>query len=246
MRFKQFFSLNSPKAIKARGYGYVNAINYMAPANLAGVGNLCVDSSVACRALCLGWHSGQAGMVPAAEADTAINNVRASRIAKARLFMRERKAFFAELIAGVERAERAAAREKLALCVRLNGSTDIAWERVAPWIFSRFAHLQFVDYTKSAKRALAAARGEFPANYRLCFSRSELNDADCLEVLAAGGTVAVVSSLPQPARWFGFKTVDGDSHDLRHLDPKSSVIWLKPKGLKAKRDNSGFVVRGLA
>ena len=35
-----FFSLDSPKAIKAQAYGYLNAINYMAPASTAGVGNL--------------------------------------------------------------------------------------------------------------------------------------------------------------------------------------------------------------
>ena len=43
--FTQFFSLDSPKAIKARAYGYMNAINYMAPADTAGVGDMCPWSS---------------------------------------------------------------------------------------------------------------------------------------------------------------------------------------------------------
>ena len=42
-QFTQFFSLDSPKAIKARAFGYMNAINYMAPASTAGVGD-CVPS----------------------------------------------------------------------------------------------------------------------------------------------------------------------------------------------------------
>jgi hypothetical protein len=119
-RFSQFFSLDSPKAIKARAYGYMNAINYMAPANLAGVGNLCPHASPGCLALCLGWHSGQAGMVKGGRTN-ALNAVRRSRQDKARMFMRDRATFFGELIAGIERAKRKADREGLKLCVRLNG-----------------------------------------------------------------------------------------------------------------------------
>jgi len=37
--------------------------------------------------------------------------------------------------------------------------------------------------------------------------------------------------------------VDGDVHDMRFLDPKGSIVLLKAKG-DAKRDHSGFVVRG--
>lgn len=250
MRFSQFFSLDSPKAIKARKYGWLNAINYMAPADFAGVGNLCPWSTVACRALCLGLHSGQAGMVKASEADTALNNVRQSRADKARMFMRDRKTFMANLIAGISRAKRKARREKLSLCVRLNGSTDIAWEgiKIAELanisVLDAFHLTQFVDYTKSVKRALRAVSDPtWPKNYRLCFSRSESNEADCLEVLRAGGTVAVVSTLARPAEWHGFPCIDGDAHDLRHLDPPGSVVWLKPKGNRAKKDQSGFVVR---
>src|SRR5208337_2894569 len=126
-QFSQFFSVDSAKAIKARAYGYLNAINYMAPASSGGVGNLCVHASPACILLCLGWQSGQAGMVPKGQEDTALNSVRRSRIAKAQLFMRDRQAFLAELVAGIERAERKAKREGLKLCVRLNGATDIGW-----------------------------------------------------------------------------------------------------------------------
>lgn len=51
--FTQFFSLDSPKAIKARAFGYMNAINYMAPAETAGVGDMCPWSSV--HATYIGW-----------------------------------------------------------------------------------------------------------------------------------------------------------------------------------------------
>ena len=86
------------------------------------------------------------------------------------------------------------------------------------------------------------AQGLLPRNYHLTFSRSETNEADCLDVLRAGGTVAVVFA-NKPDTWHGFPVIDGDKHDLRHLDPRGVVVGLSPKGLKAKRDTSGFVVR---
>jgi hypothetical protein len=230
-------SVDSPKAVKAQKYGWLNAINYMAPHRLAGVGNLCPHASKGCIKLCLGEHSGNAALYPA---------VLKSRIAKAQLLMRDRPQFLKEMTAGIRRARATAKRQKLRLCVRLNGATDIAWERLAPHIFADNADLQFVDYTKSVKRALEHARGQLPANYHLTFSRSETNEAQCLEVLAAGGNVAVVFAGPFPAECLGYPVINGDAHDLRHLDPRSVVIGLSPKGRKAKADKSGFVVREAA
>jgi hypothetical protein len=37
----RIYSMDNSKAIKAQGFGWLNAIHYMAPADLAGVGNLC-------------------------------------------------------------------------------------------------------------------------------------------------------------------------------------------------------------
>ena len=63
VQFERFFSMDSAKAIKAQEYGYLNAINYMAPHKSAGVGNLCSHASPVCIELCLGLESGQASMV---------------------------------------------------------------------------------------------------------------------------------------------------------------------------------------
>jgi hypothetical protein len=234
--FTQFFSLDSPKAIKARAYGYMNAINYMAPHRSAGVGDLCGNASPGCVALCLGEHSGQAAMHKEGETNAVIE----SRRAKSIMFMRERQRFMAELDAGIARAERKAQREGLKLCVRLNGATDINWLAVV----KRYPHIQFVDYTKSVRRALAALQSPvWPSNYHLTFSRSETNEGDCRAVLAAGGNVAVVFGCALPKTYLGRPVVNGDDHDLRHLDPRGGmIIGLSPKGRKAKRDSSGFVV----
>lgn len=234
-RFTQFLSFDSPKAIKANKYGWLNAINYMAPADTAGVGNLCPWASNGCKALCLGEHSGQASMRKEGED----NATTLSRKAKAIMFMKARASFMRELHAGIARAERKAKRLGMKLCIRLNGATDINWVAV----IKAYPHIQFVDYTKSVARALAASAGKLPSNYSITFSRTEANDSDCAAVLRAGGNVAVVSSLPIPATWQGYPVINGDLHDLRHLDPHGVVVWLSPKGNRAKRDTSGFVLR---
>ena len=248
MCFSQFLSLDSPKAIKARKLGWLNGINYMAPSDLAGVGNVCPDASAGCLALCLGWFSGQAGMVTG-NTRRGSNSVRASRIAKVKLFMHDRPAFMAEARRGIERAQRAATKLQLRLCVRMNGATDIPWESIGQSpvdrrsIFTLFPDTQFVDYTKSLKRMLRFLEGKFPPNYHLTFSRSETNESACQQVLALGGTVAVVFAGEFPSTYLGYPVIDGDISDLRHLDPASCIIGLSPKGPKASRDRSGFVVR---
>ena len=241
-KFTKFFSTDSAKAIKADKYGWLNAINYMAPHDTAGVGNLCPNASDGCKSLCLGMYSGQAAMV--SDLENGTNAVRESRIAKSQYFMNERQAFMAEMTDHVRAMIRKADRENKELAVRPNGSTDIAFERIptdnGQPLPIRFPEIQFVDYTKSVRRVLDANR---PANYHLTFSLSETNKAEAEQVLAAGFNVAVVFGAGQPATFMGHRVIDGTEHDLRHLDPQPVIVGLDPKGKKAKADTSGFVVR---
>ena len=259
--FPRFFSTDSPKAIKAAGFGWLNAINYMSPARSGGVGNLCSHASPGCINLCLGLHSGQASMVIR---ETRTNAVRQSRRRKAIYFMRHRVAYMQEMAQHVAILYRYATRKGLPLAIRPNGSTDIAYEGIRFFIspelaaelsevtgqtifpelhtiFSAFPFVQFLDYTKIPHRF---AR-KLPSNYHLTFSRSETNESQCLELLARGVNVAIVFE-SVPATWNGFHVINGDAHDLRHLDPRGVpgvVVGLTPKGNRAKRDQSGFVIR---
>jgi len=239
-QFSKFFSTDSAKAIKADKFGYLNAINYMAPHTTGGAGNLCPNSSAGCRALCLGMYSGQAAIV--SDLETGTNATRKSRIAKAQYFMNDRSAFMAEMAQHVCAMARKARRESKEVAVRPNGSTDIAFERVPtdngqPLPF-RFPKIQFVDYTKTVRRVLDANR---PNNYHLTFSLSETNEAKAAQVLTAGYNVAVVFGHGQPSTFMGHRVIDGTKHDLRHLDPSPVIVGLDPKGRKAKNDTSGFV-----
>ena len=261
--FPRFFSSDSAKAIKAAGYGYYNCINYMAPATSAGVGNLCSHFSKACFRFCLGITSGQAGMVGKEEGAT--NPVRESRKRKARFFMQRRAAYMLEMCWHIAREYKTSLRLGLTLCVRPNGSTDIAYEGLkfevdssfAAWltsttghaiapgkytIFSLFHWVQFVDYTKNPNRMTRT----LPPNYCLTFSRSEENETQARDVLANGGNVAIIFADAKPQSWFGFTVIDGDKHDLRHLDPRGAigtVIGLSPKGRDILADTSGFMLR---
>ena len=253
----RIFSTDSPKAIKASAFGYLNAIHYMAPADLSGV-NLCPHASAGCKALCLGWTAGQAGIVSdLASRRPQGNATRQSRLDKARRFMRDRAGYMRDVVKSIEQAQAKAKRLGKKLCVRMNGSSDIAWEGISceRWVdgvpglyrsvFAAFPDVEFVDYTKNPRRFERA----LPANYHLTFSRSESNEADAERLLARGINVAVVFANGLRPWWHGYRVINGDIHDLRHLDPKAPiggkgyVIGLSPKGRKAKKDMSGFVVR---
>jgi hypothetical protein len=260
LQFKQFFSTDSAKAIKANKYGYLNAINYMAPHKSAGRGNLCASASPGCIALCLGWYSGQASMVKDLEHD--INNVRKSRIRKTAAFFDDTQRFMQEAVYHINKLSRRADKLKLELCVRMDGASDIPFERIKITahdnlnIFELFPHVQFVDYTKILDRVLSPNK---PANLHLTLSRSEINWQDCETALTNGHNVAVVfaESLPEYSdsnlynmgygqAYRGYEVIDGDQHDLRHLDKRAEtgvIVGLLPKGRKAKSDQSGFVVR---
>ena len=125
--------------------------------------------------------------------------------------------------------------------VRLNGTSDIPWERLCPELFEALSEVQFYDYTKDPRRP-----NHTPPNYYLNFSRdSEVNEADCLRLLARGVNCTLVSDLPgaflEAGRYRGFPVIDGDLTDLRFTDPPGCWVVLKAKG-RARGDRSGFVV----
>lgn len=257
----RIYSTDSAKAIKAQVYGIVNGIHYMAPHALGGAGNLCPKASPGCIALYLGEYSGQAGMAR----DGELNSVRKSRRDKARRFMRERKAYMADVALATAQEFRRAANKGFGFVARFNGSTDVAAEGInvvvdaalaaklsklmrrdiAAGVYRNlmilFPEIQFVDYTKISGRFGRA----LPSNYSLTFSLAENNHAEAIELLSRGVNVAAVFGGVMPETWNGFPVINGDEHDLRHLDPKGArgfVIGLAPKGSKAKKDKSGFVI----
>jgi len=241
----------SPKTDKGRAEGYMTAIMYFAPADQSGY-DVCQYRSLGCTKACLNTagHGGMGIDVSVLISDDGnINAVQKCRNQRTRAFFERRTEFNADMARELGNLAPRAARANRKPCMRPNGTSDLPWERLplndGLTMMQAFPHIQFYDYTKNARRALAHARGEFPTNYHLTFSRSETNEQECLQVLAAGGNVAVVFDTkkgePLPAAWNGYRVINGDHDDLRFLDERGVVVGLTAKG-RAKRDQSGFVV----
>jgi hypothetical protein len=169
--------------------------------------------------------------------------------------MQQRETYWIKLIFEIARLERKAERRNLLPAVRLNGTSDVLWEKtpiiingrkIANNIMELFPIVQFYDYTKYpyAKRPTES----LPSNYDLTFSRSETNERDVLDNLRNGRRVAVVYStkaVPQSYTAIDgscWDVLGGDKSDIRFNDPNGVVVHLYAKG-KALKDTTGFVMQ---
>ena len=167
--------------------------------------------------------------------------IRAARVRKTRLLFQDRATFARLLWADLAALDRMADRIGALPTCRLNGTSDVPWERIpeVARVMDDFSHVQFYDYTKNASWANRMLGSE----YHLSLSFSGCNLAECLEFLGKGGNVAACFR-NVPETWHGFPVVDGDIHDLRFLDPPGTICALSPKG-KARRTpvgESAFII----
>jgi len=195
--------------------------------------NLCPWASEGCAAACL---KGSGRM--------RFTRARLARVRRTILFMKHRSLFKIRLRREIRAHTRKCARLGIVCSVRLNGTSDIAWEKVWPGLFSEFANVQFYDYTKSVARAKLSVEPEWPANYHLTFSRSEETaDSTVLNVVGEDVNVAVVFENELPDEWIGIEVIDGDAHDYRPEDKQGVIVGLTEKRTPGTVDHTGFVVR---
>lgn len=226
------------KTVKGEKQGVLTGILYLAPHTVSGY-QVCPSATPGCAAACL-YTAGRAKM---------FNKIQQARIRKTVEFFTNRKAFLAQIVKDIEALERKADRANMVAAVRLNGTSDIAWEKFSVErngvtyrnIMAAFPYVEFYDYTKVLGRKLALQTH----NYHLTYSLSESNDVNAVKALAEGYNVAVVMNLkrndPKPDTWGGFPVVDGDLSDVRFNDPKGGhIVALHAKG-DARGDTSGFV-----
>lgn len=228
------------KTRKGDSAGYLTGILYLAPANEASDKvNLCPMASEGCKAVCL-YSAGRGKM----------QSVVKARIAKTKRFLDAPKAFVELLAIDIQKIVTKAAKVGMIPAVRLNGTSDLPWERLkgelGVTLMDRFPSVAFYDYTKVPSRAIAYAEGKMPSNYHLTFSKSECNDEAVAAVLASGGNVAAVFSTAKadelPETYGDYEVVDGDKTDLRFLDKEGVMVGLRAKG-EARSDNSGFTIK---
>ena len=230
--YRTILGESSAKTIKGQKIGYLTGIVYLVP-----------DSKLCPFAIMAGCFDGclkSAGR-------GAFNSVQKARAEKTGFFQENQRAFMLSLCADVWSLARKADRLALIPLVRPNGTSDIPFENIlidGKTIFQIFANVQFYDYTKHPSRNLD---GKTAGNYDLTYSFSAITPKPISIkglINPANRRAAVVfykrSEIPDTYR--GWKVIDGDDTDVRHIEPVNVVVALYAKG-KAKQDTSGFVQR---
>ena len=238
----KLLSTGNPKMLKGLKQGYNTYILHLAPADLSGF-NTCPKATAGCKAACLNT-AGRGGMFKKGE---STNIIQEARIRKTAFFFEERAGFMEWLVADIELAIKQSAKKGLIPVFRLNGTSDLSWEKYEVIrngklyrnIFTAFPDVQFYDYTKVLGRKISDIK-----NYHLTFSAADGNDADVVKAIQQSYNVAAVFGIkktdPMPESYNGLPVFNGEESDLRFLDPKGVVVGLYAKG-KAKKDTSGFV-----
>ena len=243
---------SDPKTSLGSVEGILTGIEYMAPNTVSGW-NVCKDATPGCIASCLNTAGhGQ------------FDSVQLARINRTTFFFTNREAYFEQLIKEITALVAKAKRRNMLPAVRLNGTSDLPYERISftyqgvlyANIMTLFPLIQFYDYTATASRLMSP----LPNNYDLTFSYKETpaNHALAELMLEMGKRVAVVFkvktgylpgththkyALPKTYAIGSkrYKVINGDSNDLRFLDPQGVIVGLRAKG-KARNDKSGFVL----
>jgi len=198
--------------------------------------NLCSNASKGCIYVCLV----DAGLA------AVYGSVNYARLQRTDYYLENRQAFCDQLVKELTALNKKAQKKGGIIEIRLNGTSDLDFVAILKnrtgFDILSFSHLQFYDYTKNLaklKRYIDSPK------YIQTFSRSEINENDCIEALSLGANVSVVFShkSPFPAQYLGTEVISGDVADDIMLKVSGKILGLKAKGTKAKNDTTGFVVR---
>lgn len=229
--YRSILGESSAKTIKGQKLNYLTGILYLTPDD-----ELCAHARLAgCMHACL--KSAGRG---------AFNSVQKARAEKTKFYKENLEAFMLSFCADIWSLARKACKLGMIPLVRPNGTSDIAFENIpvidGKTICQLFPEIQFYDYTKHPGRKL---EGKTAGNYDLTYSFSGITP----KPISIKGLqnpdnrrAAVVFHKRNeiPAEFRGWKVIDGDDTDVRHIEPARVVVALYAKG-KAKHDTSGFV-----
>lgn len=220
------------KTSKGEKHGYYTGILYLASHTSSGLDATVCPSAV--EANCFGPCLTTAGR-------GKYQKTQLSRIRKTLLYFLDREYFIQMLITDIHKGARSAKKKGMEFAVRLDGTSDIPWERTAVMGAVRASGAIAYDYTKIISRILAA-----PKEYHLILSYSGSRGAyrTAVEKFAYENptiNIAVVFRKEMPEIFLGRRVINGDETDLRFLDEVGVVVGLKAKG-KAIYDYGGFVV----
>ena len=144
-------------------------------------------------------------------------NVISARIARTNWLADNRASFLDVLRSDIRELCNKASKRGLIPAVRINGTSDLPG--IARQLAREFPTVSFYDYTK---HKAPWVRRE--SNYHITYSYSGHNWTECEAALAHDVNVAVVFHVakgqPLPLSYQGYPVIDGDTNDLRFLDPK--------------------------
>ncbi len=216
---------------------------YLSPADSSGAWQTCRYATPGCRAACLNT-SGQAGM-EVASGRAEVGHILRARLARTLFLASHPAAFFrllAHEIAGFSSS--VWAQKGFALGVRFNGTSDIPFETLAPWLFSDAlaAGVQPYDYTAwpTSRRDRATS---------LVYIVDSVKETHSDRATDRMARPVVVFDVPRgralPSVWRGRPVIDADRSDARWLDPEGTVRGLRYKHVattkRADAVASGFV-----
>ena len=235
-----------------KGFKRFRAIGLaMAPWKFAGKGNLCGAASAGCIDACNGLWAGM-NVTP---------STRFALIGRARLYMEFRALFLRKLREELANFERLCIRTGRVPAVRLNVSTDIPWERVAPGLFAEFRRIRFYDYSAYS----ADNRAALPANYQLCHSWKESTTFAYVESTIRAGRNIVVpfdsayapsrglfGALPaevvfvchETGRSIRVRVRNGDKHDFRFRETDGAGVCIGLHGKSGRGKVTAAVESG--
>lgn len=190
------------KTPKGEVAGYLTAILYLAPHTSGNGPTVCPHSTPACREMCLAG----AGL-------SGLPRQLAAKQRRTSYFHNNRAGFLADLLTDVALLKMLAADEGLKPALRLNGTSDIMWEREG-WDWSGLG-VQRYDYTKIPLHHRRADPG-----YHLTYSYMGPDDAEravgylaaglaARSSLAAGRRRRARPALPRPAWLAGAAEAEG-------------------------------------
>ena len=232
----QLLSSQNAETIKGESLGYATLVFYGSPAKTSGF-NSCANSGL-CADICI-YYQGMG----------RFKNVKNARIRKTRLYFEDRPAFLDLMRIDIEKAIKWAYKKNLTPVFRLDGTTDIG---IARKLAKEFPHVRFYDYTKIYRRIMQNAHD----NWHLTYSLSEkTTDAQLRTLLGSRHNIAVpIVNVPSFSKPITFKlsnlnskfvdrsSVNGDQNDLRFLDGKGKIVFLKVKGKEARE---GFTFKNI-
>lgn len=204
-------------------------ISYYNHYNLYGVQlypnkTTCPSATKECMASCL-VHSGM-GKMP---------NVIKARKHRTSFYFQFPKLFNKLLSEEITKAKTKHFKQKEMIAVRLNTFSDLDTNHA---LLNEHKDVIFYDYTKRRDK-LDEYIEMRPENYHITFSYSGRNMEDCLHALENDVSVTVVARTKKVVEHLfkGYRVIDGDDHDLRFMDEKGVIVWLRPKGVKKTISN---------